>query len=297
MDGSTLRCIVAGKAALSGVSVDILTAKQKEMLKKAYAVFNEVIDLAIENADLIAKTYNSFVDLAADLKDKAAKLSQKLRSGGQPSPSEVATLKKLTELTNAQMKASLTAIKKQMGEQIDQETAARLADMIAKNESSIIDLSSTIQGDGKLSPTAVGPLAKAANALAALQPAQIEKDIKTMMPLAVEYSKSVYQNGKQLTISNKEETPTFMLRNAATGEPISWVVKDGNTILFTPTANPMAFIWPKDKSKLTLEAVQGNRKLTLTLQKKTFTFTDLVAIDHNARNRKAMGSKTKHSTS
>jgi len=77
-----------------------------------------------------------------------------------------------------------------------------------------------------------------------------------------------------------------MLKNVIEGQDLSWVVKDGNNVLNNFTANPVGLIWPDGKTKLTLEAMQGSRKISLTLQRETFTFTGLIAIDANSPNRR-----------
>ena len=51
-------CIVAGKAETSGIDVAVLNDKQRQVLKKAYAVYQQVLNVAAENAGAIAETYN-----------------------------------------------------------------------------------------------------------------------------------------------------------------------------------------------------------------------------------------------
>ncbi|MFN3785141.1 MAG: hypothetical protein ACK4R6_14580, partial [Spirosomataceae bacterium] len=55
-------CIVAGKAELSGVSASILTDKQRVNLEKAYTAYNQILDVAYENAGAIAEKINDFRD-------------------------------------------------------------------------------------------------------------------------------------------------------------------------------------------------------------------------------------------
>ena len=91
-DGSPLRCVVAGKAELSGVDVAVLNDQQRATRQKAYAVYNEVLNALAENADAVAQTYNSIADLLKAVREKAAAVVDKLHRG------EKTTSKELKEL-------------------------------------------------------------------------------------------------------------------------------------------------------------------------------------------------------
>jgi hypothetical protein len=62
-------CVVAGRAELSGVSASVLTDKQRATLEKVYTAYNQVLDLAYENAGAIAETINNLKDFIQKAKD------------------------------------------------------------------------------------------------------------------------------------------------------------------------------------------------------------------------------------
>ncbi len=63
-------CVVSGRAELSGVSASLLTDKQRATLEKAYAAYNQILDVAYENADGLAKGINDVKDYFEALKAK-----------------------------------------------------------------------------------------------------------------------------------------------------------------------------------------------------------------------------------
>ncbi|MFN3785125.1 MAG: lysozyme [Spirosomataceae bacterium] len=64
-------CVVAGKAELSGVSASILTDKQRVNLEKAYTAYNQILDVAYENAGAIAETINGLKEFMQKAKEFA----------------------------------------------------------------------------------------------------------------------------------------------------------------------------------------------------------------------------------
>mgnify|MGYP002137309652 CR=1 FL=1 len=62
-------CIVAGKAETSGIDVAVLNDKQRQVLKKAYALYEQVLNVATENAGAIAETITNLKDFIQKAKD------------------------------------------------------------------------------------------------------------------------------------------------------------------------------------------------------------------------------------
>ena len=117
-------CIVAGKAALSGVSMQLLNDELRGKLQTAYAAYNKLIDGAIANAGDIAQTYNSIADLLKDVRAKAKVVVEKLQRGEKPSAKELKTLQDLAKTaTNAKQK-ELEIYKKQAGADTSRYVAA-----------------------------------------------------------------------------------------------------------------------------------------------------------------------------
>jgi hypothetical protein len=81
-------CVVAGRAELSGVSASVLTDKQRATLEKAYAAYNQVLDLAYENAGAIAETYNSLTELYEKIAQKTQAILDKVNDGKKISKAE-----------------------------------------------------------------------------------------------------------------------------------------------------------------------------------------------------------------
>jgi hypothetical protein len=81
-------CVVAGRAELSGVSASVLTDKQRATLEKAYAAYNQVLDLAYENAGTIAETYNSLTELYEKIAQKTQAILDKVNDGKKISKAE-----------------------------------------------------------------------------------------------------------------------------------------------------------------------------------------------------------------
>ncbi len=85
---AAFRCIVAGKAELSGVSASVLTDKQRATLEKVYTAYNQVLDLAYENAGTIAETYNSLTELYEKIAQKTQAILDKVNDGKKISKAE-----------------------------------------------------------------------------------------------------------------------------------------------------------------------------------------------------------------
>ncbi len=81
-------CIVAGKAETSGIDVAVLNDKQRQVLKKAYAVYQQVLNVAAENAGAIAETYNSIADLYNGIAQKTQAILDKVNEGKKISKAE-----------------------------------------------------------------------------------------------------------------------------------------------------------------------------------------------------------------
>jgi hypothetical protein len=276
---------VEGKANLSGVSLSVLNDKQREEMQKVYDVFKTAINTAKENADVIAETYNSFEEVLAGVQKKANELRIKLNKSGKATKKEVEQLQALAQQANAQLELSLSLIKKEFDESIQKQMADSLSALIAKNKISTAQLSTYTSSSS--SPT----IMEAVSNLSAIKPAEVVKSISNQIGLSVDYKGNLYTNGKTIIVSNQDEVVGLELKNITAGQDLSWVIKDGETVLHNFTANPIGLIWPKGKAKLSLEASQGSKKIQLILQRKTFSFTDLVAIDNNSSSRKAYSSK------
>ena len=108
-------CIVAGKAALSGVSVQLLNDELRGKLQTAYAAYTKLIDGAIADAGAIAQTYNSIVDLLKDVRAKAKVVVEKLQRGEKPSAKELKTLQDLAKTAVEAKKKELEIYKRQPG--------------------------------------------------------------------------------------------------------------------------------------------------------------------------------------
>jgi len=106
-DGSPLRCVVAGKAELSGVDVAVLNEQQRAMLQKAYAVYNQVLDVLGENADAVAETYNSLSALYEGIVKKTQAIIDKINEG-----------KKISKADQKALEAMQKKSKEMMGNQI-----------------------------------------------------------------------------------------------------------------------------------------------------------------------------------
>lgn len=85
-------CVVAGRAELSGVNASLLTDKQRVALEKAYAAYNQILDVAYENAGAIAETYNSLTDLYEKIAEKTQAILVKVNEGKKVSKSELKAL-------------------------------------------------------------------------------------------------------------------------------------------------------------------------------------------------------------
>jgi hypothetical protein len=81
-------CVVAGRAELSGVSASVLTDKQRATLEKVYTAYNQVLDLAYENAGAIAETYNSLTELYEKIAQKTQAILDKVNDGKKISKAE-----------------------------------------------------------------------------------------------------------------------------------------------------------------------------------------------------------------
>jgi archaellum component FlaC len=290
-------CVVAGQAELSNVDVALLNEEQRKKLAETYEAFNKVLDVVDANAEGIAETFNSVWALMDGIKDRAAKIAAKLSGGQNPTAKEIKDLAKLTENSAAMLQKSLNDIKKQAQANADAGKVDEMQKIIDQQKASAKALLASAKdikmGKDKL-PTPQDPMEKAntqkqVDALAMTNGADVKKKLdglKGTSNLKIEYNKIDYVDGKTITISNKEAVSGFTLKNVIEGENLAWVVKDGDKVLNNFTANPVGLMWPDGTTKLTLEATQGNRKMSLTLQRKTFTFTGLIAIDKNSPSRR-----------
>jgi hypothetical protein len=263
---AAFRCIVAGKAELSGVSASVLTDKQRATLEKAYAAYNQVLDLAYENAGAIAETYNTFTEKLAGIQKKATDLASKLNGGGKASKAEVEALKQLTEQATAQMQTTLDAMKKAYGEQINKEMAAQLETIINQNKAKTAELSN-FKADN---PTAI---AGAVQSLASTKPAETEKIIKALPPLMVEYAGKPYGDKKEIAMVNNSNQ--LKIKNLEETEGYSWKLSDG----ISGSSNTLNISFPTDKPTLTLEVTQGNRKMSVVVRKKSIKFDGIIVVD------------------
>ena len=291
-------CVVAGQAELSNVDVALLNEEQRKKLAETYEAFNKVLDVVDANAEGVAETFNSVWALMDGIKDRAAKLAAKLSGGQNPTAKEIKDLAKLTENSAAMLQKSLNDIKKQAQANADAGKVDEMQKIIDQQKASAKALLASAKdikmGKDKL-PTPQDPMEKAntqkqVDALAMTNGADVKKKLdglKGISNLMIEYNKIPYANGKTITISNKEAVSGFTLKNVIEGEDLAWVVKDGDKVLNNFTANPVGLMWPDGKTKLTLEATQGSRKMSLTLQRKTFALDHLYAIDKDNTSRKA----------
>ncbi|TAF62971.1 MAG: hypothetical protein EAZ55_14865 [Cytophagales bacterium] len=108
-------CIVAGSAELSGVSASILNEQQRANLQKAYAAYNQVLDVAAENAGAIAETYNTIADLLKALRQKAKAVVDKINSGQKPSSQELKALQQMAKTATEAKKKELALWKEKPG--------------------------------------------------------------------------------------------------------------------------------------------------------------------------------------
>ncbi len=295
-------CVVEGQAELSNVDVSILNEEQRKKLAETYQAFNKVLDVVDANAEGVAETFNSVWDLMNSIKDRAAKIAAKLSAGQNPSAKEIKDLAKLTENSAAMLQKSLNDIKKQAQANADAGKVDEMQKIIDQQKASakaLLEAAKDIKTGTDNQPSPQDPAAKAdtqnqVDALALTNGEDVKKKLdglKGTSNLMIEYNKVAYANGKTITISNKEAVSGFTLKNVIEGEDLAWVVKDGDKVLNNFTANPVGLMWPEGKTKLTLEASQGEKKISLTLQRKTFAFTDLIAIDSDNTTRKAYSSK------
>ncbi|MFN3785139.1 MAG: hypothetical protein ACK4R6_14570, partial [Spirosomataceae bacterium] len=81
-------CVVAGKAELSGIDVAILNEKQRVNLEKAYTAYNQILDVAYQNAGAIAETYNSLTDLYEKTAQQTQLILDKVNDGKKISKAE-----------------------------------------------------------------------------------------------------------------------------------------------------------------------------------------------------------------
>jgi hypothetical protein len=94
--------------------------------------------------------------------------------------------------------------------------------------------------------------------------------------LAVEYNGKVYGNGGTISVSNKEELFNLTLKNTVEGEAISWNTLTGETSV----TNPFSVSFPSGKNEITIEGIQGNRKVTVVLKKLSdFELNTLIVYD------------------
>ncbi len=271
-------CVVAGRAETSSVSAALLNDKLRAELQKAYAIFEEATDIALENAGVIAETYNNFLDVLNGVKNKANALLDKLNSGGAPTKTEVEALKKLTEQATAQMEASLQAIKQAYGEQINKEMEETVKAAISKNKADIAGLTD-------FKPENRPNLVISVKSLASTEPVVIQQAILSLAPLTVEYNGKSYARGKTINIISP--TNKVSVRGLFSDETFEWKLSSGSS----GSTSPIEISFPDSEFEMTLEVIQGNRKTNVVLRKKIVTFEGLVAYDGKNAKRKADSKK------
>ena len=174
-------------------------------------------------------------------------------------------------------------MKKAYGEQINKEMAAQLETIINQNKAKTAELSN-FKADN---PTAI---AGAVQSLANTKPAETEKIIKALPALMVEYAGKPYGDKKEISMVNNSNQ--LKIKNLEETEGYSWKLSDGTT----GSSNTLNISFPTDKPTLTLEVSQGNRKMSVVVRNKTFTYTQLSAIDKNSPNRVAIANDKKSET-
>ena len=207
-------------------------------------------------------------------------LVSKLQAG-TATKKEIDALKILTEENAKTMQITLNAIKTQFKDQLSAEAAANYQKMIDEQKANATKLANFTPASPATEVT--GSL----TALANIKPAEMEKATKALQPLAVEYNGRKYNNGQIIILTKTEDVSSFSLKNAVEGESLSWIIKKEGTVLHNFTANPIGLAWPESATELKVEATQGNRKINLTLKRKTFMFKELYAVDANRPARKA----------
>ena len=108
-------CIVAGKAETSGIDVAVLNEKQRQVLKKAYAVYQQVLNVAYENAGAIAETYNSIADLYNEIAQKTQLILDKVNDGKKISKAEQKTLAEMKKKAKEGLDKQIAYFTKKFG--------------------------------------------------------------------------------------------------------------------------------------------------------------------------------------
>jgi hypothetical protein len=133
-------CIVAGRADLNGVGVSLLTDQQKAELTNAYNILTTITQKAIENAGVVAETYNSVAELLSTVRQKANTLIDKINANIQPSNSE---LKKLKQLAKTAIEIKEKELKAVNDQSVNIDYRDSLEVWLNKQKSSLACLEST----------------------------------------------------------------------------------------------------------------------------------------------------------
>jgi hypothetical protein len=190
----------------------------------------------------------------------------------------------------AQMQTSLDAMRAGLGDKINTGLANNMQAQIDKIKTDAVAISNPATAQ------------TAALALAKTEPAAVEKNIKKLLPLAVEYnSKNYSTNGTTIKmqpgelgglIQNSGDIPLncgFYLKNMVEGEPISWKLQTSSgtdialeaplRISASVTDAYLGIKWPDGQTSLKLSVVSGDRSLNFTLQKPEWFVKDLVVSE------------------
>ena len=108
-------CIVACKAETSGIDVTVLNDKQRQVLKKAYAVYQQVLNVAAENAGAIAETYNSIADLYNGIAQKTQGILDKVNDGKKISKAEQKALAEMKKKAKEGIDKQISYFTKKFG--------------------------------------------------------------------------------------------------------------------------------------------------------------------------------------
>jgi GH24 family phage-related lysozyme (muramidase) len=117
-------CIVAGKAETSGIDVAVLNEKQRQVLKKAYAVYQQVLNVAAENAGVIAETYNDISDLYEGMAKKTQAMLDKLNNGDKISQRDAKALSEMKKQATIATDKMIEALKTKFGSEGSEEFIA-----------------------------------------------------------------------------------------------------------------------------------------------------------------------------
>ena len=294
-------CVVAGKASFTGANLEA-TFKQK--LDSVYAVYNAALDIVAYNADAIAKTYNSILEVLNGSKSQAKNLLDKINSGTPLTKKEVQMLINTNAEGQNKLELALRLFDKNNPAPRSEATLAKrkiitdALEILKKctdcAQNSLLASATTPAPAPKKGPAmldddylVVDPCVTELGKAGSLDGDAVNGACKVEPVLMIEYLGKKYENKSKILLAKNIEVPDFILKNIVESEAYNIKIKNGDKILFTPTVNPFAFIWPDGVKTLLLEATQGEKKISLTLQRPLFSFKELYAIDEKGRNAKS----------